>query len=114
LINQGIQRRYALHIAAAPDNADTVLLTVSENSRRVNPQLYLSTNGGSDWRLVKAIGHDDDMVVGIDWDPNNPQRAYAGTDHGSVYYSEDWGESWTQVPVKLSTVAVGALIVGTD
>ncbi|HZA23967.1 MAG TPA: hypothetical protein VFA32_15430, partial [Dehalococcoidia bacterium] len=112
LINEGVQRRYALHIAAAPDNADIVLLTVSENSRRLNPQLYRSTNAGRDWQLVQAIGHDDDMVVGIDWDPNSPQRVYAGTDHGSVYCSKDRGESWVQVPVKLGTIAVGALIVG--
>ena len=52
------------------------------------------------------------MVVGIDWDPNNPNRVYAGTDHGKVYYSEDQGDSWTQVPVKLGTIAVGALISG--
>ncbi len=24
-------------------------------------------------QLVKAIGHDDDMVVSIDWDPNDSQ-----------------------------------------
>jgi photosystem II stability/assembly factor-like uncharacterized protein len=112
LINQGLQRRYALHIAAAPENADIVLLTVSENSRRLNPQLYRSTNAGRDWQLVESIGDDDDMVVGIDWDPNNPQRVYAGTDHGSVYCSEDCGESWAQLPVNLGTIAVGALIVG--
>lgn len=52
------------------------------------------------------------MVVGIDWDPNNPKRVYAGTDHGNVYYSEDHGESWAQVPAKLDTIAVGALIAG--
>ncbi|MCH8745953.1 MAG: hypothetical protein IIB31_09955 [Chloroflexi bacterium] len=65
-----------------------------------------------DWQLVKAIGHDDDMVVGIDRDPNNLQRAYAGTDHGKVCCSEDSGESWTKVPVELGAVAVGALIAG--
>ena len=112
LINQGIQRRYALHIAAAPGNADIVLLTVSENSRRQNPQLYRSTSAGRDWQLVGSIGHGDDMVVGIDWDPNNPQRVYTGTDRGSIYCSEDCGESWIQVPVRLDTIAVGALIVG--
>ena len=112
LINQGIQRRYALHIAAAPENADIVLLTVSENARRLNPQLYRSTSAGRSWQLVESIGHDDDMVVGIDWDPNNSQRVYAGTDHGKVYCSEDSGESWTKVPVELGTIAVGALVAG--
>ena len=85
---------------------------MAENSRRLNPQLLRSTNAGYDWQVVDAIGGDDDMVVGIDWDPYNPRRVYAGTDHGKVYYSEDDGESWTQIPVELGTIAVGALVAG--
>ena len=112
LINSGLQRPYTLHIAAAPDDADLVLVTVSDNSRRQNPQLYRSTNGGREWKLIEAVGSGDDMVVAIDWDANNPQRVYAGTDGGRIYCSGDRGESWEQVPVSLATVAVGALIVG--
>ena len=112
LINQGLERRYALHIAAAPENAEIVLLTVSENSRRLNPQLYRSTNAGRDWQPVEAVGQNDDMVVAFDWDPNNSQRVYAGTDHGKVYRSEDCGETWAKVPMELGTIAVGALIAG--
>ena len=63
-------------------------------------------------QLVKAIGHDDDMVVGIDWDPNDSQRVIVGIDHGKVYCSEDSGETWTKVPVELGAIAVGALIAG--
>ena len=112
LINKGIERRYGLHLSAAPEDADVVLLTVSENSRRLNPQLLRSTNGGCDWQVVDAIGGDGDMVVSIDWDSYNPRRVYAGTDHGKVYCSENNGESWTQIPVELDTIAVGALIAG--
>jgi photosystem II stability/assembly factor-like uncharacterized protein len=112
LINQGIERRYALHVSAAPEDADIVLLTVSENSRRLNPQLLRSTNGGRDWQAVDSMGGDDDMVVGIDWDTNNARRVYAGTDHGRVYYSDDSGESWNQIQVELGTIAVGALVAG--
>ena len=101
-----------MHVSAAPEDADIVLLTVSENSRRLNPQLLRSTNGGRDWQAVDDIGGGDDMVVGIDWDTNNWRRVYAGTDHGRVYYSDDSGESWTQIQVELGTIAVGALAAG--
>ena len=50
LINHGLQRPYALHISAAPDDADLVLVTVSTNARRQQPQLYRSTTGGAEWR----------------------------------------------------------------
>ena len=43
LINHGLQRPYALHISAALDDADLVLVTVSTNARRQQPQLYRST-----------------------------------------------------------------------
>ena len=109
-IGDGLERRYALHIAPAPEDADIVLLTVSENSRRLNPQLLRTTNGGGDWQVVDSIGRNDDMVVGIDWDPSNPRRVYAGTDHGKVYYSENLGESWEKIPLELGTIAVGALV----
>ena len=112
LINQGIERRYALHVSVAPEDADIVLLAVSENSRRLNPQLFRSSNGGRDWQAVDAIGGGEDMVVGIDWDTNSSRRVYAGTDHGRVFYSEDNGESWAQIPVELGTIAVGALAAG--
>ena len=47
LINAGLDRRYTLHIAAAPDDADLVLVTVSTNARRQNPQFYRSTDGAA-------------------------------------------------------------------
>ncbi len=114
-INDGLERRYTLHIAAAPDDADLVLVTVSENARRKSPQFYRSTNGGQTWRLVEGLGRGEeaeDMVVAFEWDAKSPQRVYAGTDGGELYVSGDRGETWEQLPVALPSVAVGALAVG--
>ena len=115
LINAGLDRRYTLHIAAAPDDADLVLVTVSTNARRQNPQFYRSTDGGSHWQLVEAVGQGEnaeDMVVAFEWDPQAPGRVYAGTDGGILFCSQDRGETWEQLPVNLSSVAVGALAIG--
>ena len=114
LINSGLARRYTLHIAASPDDADLVLVTVSENARRLNPQFYRSTDAGQSWTLVDGLGageNPEDMVVAFDWDPQEPNRVYAGTDGGSLYASNDSGKTWQQLPVQLPTVAVGALAV---
>jgi photosystem II stability/assembly factor-like uncharacterized protein len=111
-INHGLQRPYALHISVASDDADLVLLTVSTNARRQQPQLYRSTTGGSEWQHIASVGSDDDMVVAIDWDPRDPLRVYAGTDRGKLFCSYDRGVSWEPLPIRLPTVAVGALIVG--
>ena len=115
LINTGLDRRYTLHIAAAPDDADLVLVTVSANARRSSPQFYRSTDGGRSWKLVEGLGegeNPEDMVVAFDWDPLQPDRVYAGTDGGKLYHSGDRGVTWEQLPVNLSSVAVGALVVG--
>lgn len=114
IINDGLERRYTLHISAAPDDADLVLVTVSENARRGNPQFYRSTDAGRSWTLVQGLGAGEnpaDMVVAFEWDPQEPDKAYAGTDGGSLFCSEDRGVTWRQLPVQLGTVAVGALAV---
>ena len=91
-----------------------MLVTVSENARRKSPQFYRSTDGGDTWQLVQGLGEGDeaeDMVVAFEWDPNDASAVYAGTDGGKLYLSRDRGESWEQLPVTLSSVAVGALAV---
>ena len=113
-INDGLGRRYTLHIAAAPDEADVVLVTVSENARRKSPQFYRSTDGGQRWTLVEGLGEGEEaesMVVAFEWDPSSPNNVYAGTDGGMLYHSANSGESWQQLPVTLSSIAVGALAV---
>ena len=114
IINHGLARRYALHVASAPDDADLALVTVSENSRRGNPQFYRSTDGGRNWTLVDGVGQGEqpqDMVVAFEWDPDDANVVYAGADGGNLYQSQDRGITWRQLPVSLDTVAVGALAV---
>ena len=114
MINNGLDRRYTLHIAAALDDADLVLVTVSENARRKSPQFYRSTDGGQNWSLVSGLGEGEeaeDMVVAFEWDPASPNEVYAGTDGGQLYHSRNRGETWEQLPVELPSVAVGALAV---
>jgi photosystem II stability/assembly factor-like uncharacterized protein len=112
IINDGLERRYTLHISAAPDDADLVLVTVSTSAGRNNPQFYRSTDAGDHWQLVGSVGCDDDMVVAIDWDPNNHHRVYAGTDSGKIYCSDDRGETWQALAASLPPLAIGALVVG--
>lgn len=113
-INAGLDRRYTLHIAASPNDADVVLVTVSENARRLNPQFYRSTDAGQTWTLVDGLGegeNPEDMVVAFDWDLQEPNRVYAGTDGGGLFSSDDRGVTWQRLSVQLPTVAVGALAV---
>ena len=102
-----------MHISPAPDDGDLVLVTVSSNAGRSDPQFYRSTDGGQHWQLVGSIGCDDDMVVAIDWDPVHNDRVYAGTDQGKIFCSDDRGLTWEALPVSLPAIAIGSLVVGT-
>lgn len=111
LINKGLERRYTLHISSAPSDVDVVLVAVSANARRDDPQFYRSEDGGRKWQLVDTVGNDGDMVVAIDWDPIAKSRVYAGTDGGKIYRSDDGGQRWNRVLADLPAIAVGAMIV---
>ena len=117
MINEGLDRRYTLHISAAPDDADLVLVTVSENARRGNPKFYRSTDAGRTWEPVQGVGEGEnpsDMMVAFEWDPQDPDVVYGGTDGGKLYRSGDRGVTWEALPVGLATVAVGALAVSSE
>ena len=104
MINNGIDRRYTLHIASAPDGPNVVLVTVSENARRGNPKFYRSTDGGESWNMVEGLGQGEspaEMVVAFDWDPEEAGRVYAGTDGGGLFQSRDDGRTWEELPVRL-------------
>ena len=117
MINDGLDRRYTLHISAAPDDADLVLVTVSENARRSNPQFYRSTDAGRTWQLVQGVGEGEnptDMMVAFEWDPQDPNTVYGGTDGGKLYRSGDRGITWEELPIQVGAVAVGALAVTSE
>ena len=88
-----------------------MLVTVSSNAGRENPQFYRSTDGASNWQLIDSVGGDGDMVVAIDWDPIIQHRVYAGTDGGKIYSSDDGGQQWRQANVQLPAIAISAMLV---
>ena len=110
-LNSGLERTYTVYITAAPNDADRVLVSVSKGPSRQGPQLHRSSDGGHQWTMVKQVGSDGDMAVALDWDVARPGHVYAGTDGGAVYHSTDYGDSWENLPVKLSSMAIGGLVV---
>ena len=67
--------------------------------------------------MVEGLGQGEtpsEMVVAFDWDPEEAGRVYAGTDGGGLFQSRDDGKTWEELPVRLGTVAVGALAAGTE
>jgi len=57
--------------------------------------IYLSENGGKDWRL--ALSHDQ-HVYDVSVDPVDPKILYAAGFESSVWRSEDRGLHWSRIP----------------
>jgi photosystem II stability/assembly factor-like uncharacterized protein len=110
-IGAGLPHRYIVPIAAAPDDADVVLVSCSTSFQRQTGVLGRSADGGRSWQKASWPGPHDDMVIAIAWDTMEPQVVFAGTDGGKLYRSTDRGASWQALPVTLDRVAVGGLIV---
>ena len=68
--------------------------------------IYRSTNGGSNWSLVKPLSMGvDDMVI----DPTNSQIVYAAAESDTIYKSTDGGLTWNSltIPVSPGRIALG-------
>ncbi len=74
-------------IAINPANSNEVLVGAGYG----NGNIYKTTDGGSTWQ-VKASGIA--FVMDIEYDPRDPQLAYAGTEGYGVLRSFDGGETW--------------------
>jgi hypothetical protein len=52
------------------------------------------------------------LVAALAADPDQPGRLFAGFRSGEIYESQDRGETWRQVPVKVDGIAALAVLVG--
>lgn len=75
-------------IAATPDGA--IFLGMSTG------RILRSTDGGVTWQPWSALDRDG-LFNTLSIDPANPDRFYAGTQHG-LYHSADGGRTWRPIP----------------
>jgi photosystem II stability/assembly factor-like uncharacterized protein len=81
-----------------PENPQRLYLAawaVEKGERGEGGGIYLSENGGKDWR---AILDRDQHVYDVTMDPRDPKILYASGFESSVWRSTDRGEHWTRVP----------------
>jgi photosystem II stability/assembly factor-like uncharacterized protein len=61
--------------------------------------IYRSTNGGSNWSLVKSFSSGVNDIVS---DPTNPQVVYAAAQGDTIYKSIDGGLTWNPLTIPLT------------
>ena len=45
------------------------------------------------------------MAYALLTDPQGPGHLYAGLSNGDIWFSEDYGDNWHQLPFSLPTIA---------
>jgi photosystem II stability/assembly factor-like uncharacterized protein len=106
---------YSVPFAMHPKNP-SILYSALANSQpgdwRSRPSgaesvMIRSRDGGSKWeKLEKGLsGTSRNFPEAIVIDQANPERLYAGFRSGELFGSEDSGDSWTKVDVKVPAVA---------
>lgn len=98
-------------LAHHPDDPERLFLGTADG------QIYISRNWGETWeRLVPGLGRRELVIDSLVVDPGNPDRLWAGgwelkSNKGSLYLSEDSGQSWRRIDLGIYESSVRALAV---
>ncbi len=87
-INNGLGNLYVGSLFMHPRNSQILLAATGNNAYRDGGGVYLTTDGGANWKHVAG-----DHITSVEFASSNPDIAYAGG-AGMFFRSEDGGETW--------------------
>lgn len=102
LAGEGLgHRRYLAHLVVHPSRADVLFTAAAERMPRDWPQgagsaFFRSDDRGASWRRLSG-GAPEDMAAGVRsvaGDPADPDAVFMGMTDGTVWMTEDGGESF--------------------
>jgi photosystem II stability/assembly factor-like uncharacterized protein len=114
------EETYSVPLALDPTSSGTVYSAVASGppgSRRRNPNYRSTTirsqDGGQSWHPMSlGEGTDTSFPEAILPDEERPGLVYLGLDDGRFYLSEDRGDSWRPLELKLDSVVNAKLVHG--
>jgi len=87
-VNNGLGNLYVGSLFMHPQNPDILLAGTGNNAYPAGGGVYLTTDGGANWKHVAG-----EHVTSVEFALSDPDIAYAAGD-GSFYRSEDGGVTW--------------------
>jgi photosystem II stability/assembly factor-like uncharacterized protein len=90
-INDGLRNLYVGSLFMHPANPNILLAGAGNNSYREGSGVYLTTDGGTHWKLV--LDTVDDGVTSVEFARSDPRIAYAGGQR-TLAVSTDGGHTW--------------------
>jgi len=115
----GLDKKYGWMVSADPNRPEVWYLSASPNPNllrgefnppahidgRANANIYRS-NGGAAWEKLTGGLPDplNNMAYALVTDPGQSGFLYAGLSNGDVWFSNDYGDSWKQMPFNLGGI----------
>jgi len=97
---------YVSDVQASLHDADIVFATFDNHKRGdFRPHVYRSANRGRSWRSISGNLPERGPVHTIVQDHVDPDLLFVGTEFG-VWFTQDGGESWTELSAGMPTIAV--------
>lgn len=85
-------------VAFDPGDARVVFRAIADDAPGAGSVLQRSTDGGESWTTLGAETGSPPTIRALLFDPRDPRRIIAGTEHSGAYLSLDGGESWQPLP----------------
>lgn len=111
----GLGRRYGWACAADPQRPEVWYISAGDFAWKGTPQVHKDgqanayiyrKSGGSPWeKLAGGLPQPlDYMAYGLVTDPSAPGHLYAGLSNGQIWHSQDYGDTWSRLPVNLNRI----------
>lgn len=112
----GLAKHYGVACAADPARPEVWYVAVAPSPGKAygqSPEAYLyRTSGGADWQPIgweaHPMGEFPQALVTV---PDAAGHLYAGTTHGHIRHSSDYGDTWRKLPLNLGSIG-SSLLVG--
>ena len=115
---QGLAKNYGVACAADPQKPEIWYVSVAPGPGKAygaQAEAYLyRASGGAGWQPIGWEGHPlSSMPISLVTHPEISGQLFAGLTNGQVWFSEDYGDHWQQLPVKFSQVYRTMLVLST-
>lgn len=110
-LRKGADRHYGWSVAADPANPEIWYASLSPGPNKAHStgqaEAYIYRNEGKGTWVPLSGGLPQplpEMPYALRTDPDTPGHLYAGLANGDVWHTEDYGDSWVQMPLNLKSV----------
>jgi photosystem II stability/assembly factor-like uncharacterized protein len=104
---RGLDRRYCINVAAdagTPDTWYAVMAPVLKAHSADSQAVVVRSQGGDPWQRLGGLPAPFRQLPLLATDPAAPGHVYVAERSGTVWHSDDCGDSWRALPVSLGEV----------